>query len=106
MSTLHNGRYRWILKLAVVGGGIHFLHRRGKDIISTAILQQTTVGIEGAGIVLKVVLVIELSGVDKYRYHGNVIVGHTTSYQRGMTLMECSHSGNKTNRLTFFASIE
>ena len=66
MSTLHDSGDGRIFKLAVVGSGVHLLDGRGKDIVGTTLVQQATIGIEGAGIVLKVVLVVELGGVDKH----------------------------------------
>ena len=53
MSTLHDSRDGRIFKLSVVGSGVHLLNGRGKDIVGTTLVQQATISIEGAGIVLK-----------------------------------------------------
>ena len=93
MGTLHHRRDGRILEMTLVGRGVHLLDRGRQHVVGTARLQQPAVGLQRARIVLQIVLVVKLRGIHKYRYDRDAVFLHTATYQRGMTLVKCSHGG-------------
>ena len=93
-----------ITERAGIGLGIDLLYARGEDQRGAETFQQGTVGIERAGIVGQVVLVVKLGGVDKDAHHGASVLGHRAAHKRGMTLVKSPHRGHQPDglaRLTF-----
>ena len=104
----HYGRNSAEIECAGIRLRIHFFCRRSEYIVTTGRFQQSTVFIQRTRIRFKVVLVVKLGRIDKNTDYTHVIFFHTTFNQAQVSVMQCSHSGNKANLFVitlFFSEI-
>ena len=106
MSTFHHSRHWRIFKMPFVGRRVHFLNRRRKHIIGSAVLQKFAVGFKGAGVVFQVVLVVELCWIDKNRNHSYIILRNASSHKRGVSFMQSTHGRNESHVVASFAFVK
>ena len=85
--------------------GVHLLDRRHKGDVGTGGCKLLEVGIHGAGIFGKILLVVELYGVDEHAHHDDVVFFSGTVHERKMAFVEGSHGGYQTNGFVFFLGL-
>ena len=79
--SFHDGVGRWVGEGAGVGLGIHLFNAGGKCYLCSALLEQLTVCVEGAGVALEIFGVVELGGVEEYADDGDVVLSDGASHE-------------------------
>lgn len=94
------------VELAVVGRGVHLLNGGGEHVVRAAFLEEAAVGIERAWVVLKVVLVVELGGIDENGHDRDPVFPYAPPHERGVALVQGAHRGHEPYLLPLLAVAE
>lgn len=106
MGALHDRRLGRKLKVAGIGSGVDVAHGRREDEVGATSLAKGAVGLQCAGIAFEVGGVVELCGVEEYGDHRHVVFLGATLDERGVALVEGTHRGDESHRLSLLARSE
>ena len=90
---------------AGVGLGVHLFNRRRENGIATNTLEQGAIFVNAARIILKVVLVVELRGVDKNAHNRHIAFAQRPLHKRQVPFVQSAHCGHKTNGFAVRAAL-